>query len=303
MEIAARSLGENISGAQLAFFGGSFTAINREYMEALLKEGARLAEEYGLKGIRISTRPDAISQEILRLLVEYRVSAVELGAQSMDDEVLRLNHRGHSVLDVQKSSAMIKDAGLELGLQMMTGLYGANKELDRHTAVEIIKLSPRTVRIYPTVVLEDTELCDLYKSGSYKPQSLEAAVELCAELVAEFEAAGIDVIRVGLHASEELTARRAAGPYHPAFMELCRSRTIFLRLAACLPKGESVVMVAPKALSAAIGQRRSNIEKLKELGHIVKIQADPALKAWDMEFINEKGERIHAPEISGDTRL
>ena len=150
---------------EIAFFGGSFTAIDREYMISLLKAANKYIKSNEVKGIRISTRPDCIDEEILDLLKEYGVTSIELGAQSMDDEVLLANRRGHTAKDVENASELIKSYGFELGLQMMTGLYKDSEEKAIKTAEKIIALSPQTVRIYPTVVLKGTYLADLYLSG------------------------------------------------------------------------------------------------------------------------------------------
>ena len=191
-------------GGEIAFFGGSFTAIDRDVMVGLLKSANKYVENGSFKGIRCSTRPDAIDDEICRILKLYGVTAVELGAQSMSDEVLRLNRRGHTSQDVINASEMLKSYGFELGLQMMTGLYGSTDEDSIETAKKIIALKPATVRIYPTVVLENTELAKLYKSGKYQPETVDSAAELCAKLLLMFNEADITVIRTGLHSVDNI---------------------------------------------------------------------------------------------------
>ena len=158
IETASRTLGENSKNAEIAFFGGSFTAIDEKYMKTLLGLAYEYVKTGQFKGIRISTRPDKISAEILDLLKSYGVTAIELGAQSMSDKVLSMNNRGHNSACVVEASGLIKSYGFELGLQMMTGMYGSDDETDIETAKKIIALSPDTVRIYPTVVIENTEL-------------------------------------------------------------------------------------------------------------------------------------------------
>ena len=140
------------------------------------------------KGIRLSTRPDCIDEKIVSLLKSYGVSSIELGAQSMDDAVLALNERGHSSLDVRKACKIIKGYDISLGLQMMTGLYGSDFYKDIYTADEFIKLRPDTVRIYPTVIMKDTQLADLYNSKKYIPYTLEQSVDLCSRLILKFKA-------------------------------------------------------------------------------------------------------------------
>ena len=273
---------------QIAFFGGSFTAIERDYMAELLEATVPFREAFN--GIRISTRPDAVDAEILSFLKGYGVQAIELGAQSMDDEVLRLNRRGHSAADVVRASKMIRDAGFELGLQMMTGLYGDSEKKALQTARALIALHPATVRIYPTVVLEGTELAELYRQGVYQAQSLEEAVALCVKLIPLFEEAGVRIIRLGLHESEQVASRRVAGAYHPAFRELCLSRIYYekaMDLLSKQEKGEYTLNVAPAALSQMIGQHKENLHRFAAAGYQVKVRSSAALGRYEIQ-IEEK---------------
>ena len=171
VNVAVSSKNYNPKTTEIAFFGGSFTAINRTYMLRLLKTAYQFVESGMVSGIRISTRPDAIDDEILLLLKQYGVTSIELGAQSLNDKVLMLNNRGHSSQDVINASNLIKKHGFSLGLQMMTGLYGDCDEFAIKTAEEVIKLKPDTVRIYPTIVLKNTDLAALYIDNKYKPQT------------------------------------------------------------------------------------------------------------------------------------
>ncbi|MBQ4257579.1 MAG: radical SAM protein, partial [Clostridia bacterium] len=223
VQTAVRS-GADPENSEIAFFGGSFTAIEPEARRALLEAAYPFVRMGLFRGIRISTRPDAISDEILDELKSFGVTAIELGAQSMEDAVLVKNRRGHTALDTVRASGMIRDAGFSLGLQMMTGLYGQSAQSALETAETLIRLKPDTVRIYPTIIMPDTELAALYERGEYRPQELSEAVDLCARLIDLFRQAGILVIRAGLHDEEGLRERRVAGPYHPAFRELCESR-------------------------------------------------------------------------------
>ncbi|MGN0551790.1 MAG: elongator complex protein 3 [Oscillospiraceae bacterium] len=266
-------------GTEIAFFGGSFTAVERNYMISLLEAAQPFLKEYGLKGIRISTRPDKIDTEILGILKEYNVTAIELGAQSMRDEVLAMNDRGHTSDDIRKASALIKESGFELGLQMMTGLYGASPSDDICTAGEIIKLSPETVRIYPTVILGGTKLADLYQSGVYKTVPFEEEAELCAQLMQMFEENGIRVIRLGLHASEGVEEQAVGGYYHPAMREICLGICFKKAIEGSLgEKGSYKVFVHPKAVSMAVGQKKCNIEYFKNRGFDIKICADKSIQ-------------------------
>lgn len=267
---------------EIAFFGGSFTAINRNYMVSLLEAANVFVKSGDVSGIRISTRPDAVDGEILTLLKKYGVTSVELGAQSMDDNVLLMNNRGHTVRDVEDASRLIKQYGFSLGLQMMTGLYGDTDEKTVKTAERIIGLAPHTVRIYPTIVLKGTDLAALYLDGHYKPQSLEEAVSICSRLLLTFESAGVKVIRLGLHSID--TRAFIAGPWHPAFSELCFSR-IFLNkaLGVLSEKGKYNIFVSPGNVSKMTGQKRNNIIKLKESGFECRVLPDKELGAGEIK--------------------
>lgn len=278
-----REIGGSCEGRELAFFGGSFTAIDREYMISLL-ESAQPYIGKSISGIRCSTRPDCIDEEILGILAGYGVTAIELGAQSMDDRVLAMNRRGHTAAQVEQASRLIREKGIELGLQMMTGLYGDSDEGAKKSAEQIAALRPATVRIYPTVVLEGTELGQLYKAGEYIPQSLEQAVDLCADLLTFFETQGIRVIRLGLHASPDVEAQYLAGAYHPALRELAEAR-IFLRRMIKLIENDGRISgfaVNPRDISKALGQRRANLETLGRYIPKPRIAADAGVETGEI---------------------
>ena len=280
-ELCARALqgniGERFSKREIAFFGGSFTAIDREYMQALLKAASGFVGPGKFDGIRISTRPDAIDTEILSLLKQGKVTAIELGAQSMEERVLLKNRRGHTAEDVRRAAKLIRENGFSLGVQMMTGLYGDSSEGAFFTAQELIRLLPDTVRIYPTVVLAGTELDRLYRAGEYQPPGVEESVALCAALIELFEEAGVQVIRVGLHASEELAAKQTAGAYHPAFCELCRSRLMLeqiLRGLKEMEQKEITLVIHPRDYSKVVGQHRKNLLFLQKKGYQIQVETD-----------------------------
>lgn len=270
--------------AEIAFFGGSFTAIERGYMESLLTVAARAVKKYPVyTGIRCSTRPDRIDEKIIEILKKYSVTAVELGAQSMSDEVLSANERGHTAEDVRRAARMIAESGMELGLQMMTGLYQDTPENCLYTAEEFIKLRPKTVRIYPTVILGNTKLGELFERGEYKSFSFEETVELCAALLRKFTEKGVKVIRMGLHASPDVERDMLGGVYHPALREIVESR-IFLedmkgQLLNC-KKGAYTVYTDAKNISKAAGQKKCNIDALAELGYDIKIKPRPGVYIW-----------------------
>lgn len=281
-EAAEQHLGVAARQAEIAFFGGSFTAIDAEYQEELLAAAWEYVREGRFAGIRISTRPDAIDQETLCRLRAYGVTAVELGAQSMDNRVLRLNHRGHTARQVEEAAGKIQGAGFSLGLQMMTGLFGDTPAGALETAGRLAALHPDTVRIYPTIVMKGTELARLVAAGEYRPMGLAETVELCAHLLDLFEERGIRVIRLGLHAGEGVEQNRLAGPWHPAFRELCESRRLALRalplLRRALPTGgRAALWVHPRALSQMLGQKKSNLAAFQAEGYHVIIKTNASL--------------------------
>lgn len=254
---------------QLAFYGGSFTAIPAEEQTALLAAAKAYLDAGEIDSIRLSTRPDAIDGAVLKRLRAYGVETVELGAQSMDDRVLALSGRGHTAEDVARASALIKGAGFRLILQMMTGLPGDTEETSVRTAERIIALRPDGVRIYPTVIVRDTALFDLWQAGQYREHSVEDAVRVCARLLPLFDRAGIPVIRLGLNPTDELSGGAAAGgAYHPALGELVKSRIMLERARALLKgvlPGSSVVLGVNSArISQMTGQHRENIRVLCE---------------------------------------
>ncbi len=252
---------------QLAFYGGSFTAIPVTMQTELLEAAKPYLEDGTISSIRLSTRPDAIDAAVLTRLEKYGVSTVELGAQSMCDEVLRVCGRGHSTKDVEDASKLIKDAGFELILQMMTGLPDDTDERSIETARRIIALRPDGVRIYPTVIVRDTALYDLWKAGLYTEHTVEDAVRVCAKLTEMFDEAGIPIIRMGLNPTEDLSGGDAVGgAYHPALGELVRSRMMLDKARELLkdvpPETKVVLGVSRSCVSKMAGQHRCNIDTL-----------------------------------------
>ncbi len=252
---------------QLAFYGGSFTAIPIDQQLALLRTAKEYLDSGAISSLRLSTRPDAIDGEILERLRQYGVETIELGAQSMCDQVLLLSGRGHTALDVENASRLIKQRGFRLILQMMTGLPGDSIERSTETAERIIALEPDGVRIYPTVIVRDTALYELWQAGRYREHTVEDAVEYCARLLPLFQKAGIPVIRLGLNPTDQLSAGgAAAGAYHPALGELVKSRVLLdkMRLALSgVEAGSSVILTVGRGLtSQAVGQHRRNIDTL-----------------------------------------
>ncbi|MGN0692184.1 MAG: elongator complex protein 3 [Oscillospiraceae bacterium] len=246
---------------EIAFFGGSFTAVDRDYMISLLETANEFIGEDGFKGVRISTRPDCIDDDILGILKKYHVTAIELGAQSMCDRVLELNGRGHTAEDVVKSSGLIRSYGFEPGLQLMTGLYGSSPEDDIYTINKIAELSPDTARVYPTAIIDGTRLGELFKSGEYLPYPFEKCVEICAYAERLFHRRSIRIIRMGLHAEKSLEDKLLGGFYHPAFAEIVRSELFRQAFERCIDisAGSAEITVSPCDRSAAAGHKKSNV--------------------------------------------
>lgn len=254
---------------EIAFFGGSFTAIDIEKQIALLS----LANEYVVSGrvdaLRCSTRPDCISDEVLCVAKKYSMNNIELGVQSADDEVLSLCERGHNFEDVVKASKMIKERKINLGLQMMTGLPGDTREKSLETAKKIIALKPKCVRIYPTLVMDGTWLADMYKAGSYTPQTVDEAAKLCSEIVPLFADAGIEILRIALQTTENVNEKTVIGPYHPAFAEIVysmikRNDTEKYILENNISNCELKIACKKSDISKVIGHKKSNTKYFKE---------------------------------------
>ena len=285
--------GIDSENTEIAFFGGSFTAIPRDYMISLLEAAKPFIDKGDFCGIRVSTRPDAIDEDILDILKEYGVTSIELGAQSTDEEVLLLNRRGHTRQDVIEASALIKENGFSLGLQIMTGLLGDNEERSLKTCEDIISMKPDTVRIYPTITLEGTHLGELYKSNGYEPQSLNEAVSLCSKLLKRFYDNDIQVIRLGLHSGGNVEEGYLAGPYHPAFGELCQSEIYFdcaikeIKNSG-LEKDNIILYVRSSEISKMTGQKGINKEKLRALGYQVTIKGMDNLEKYEIK-VETKG--------------
>lgn len=278
-------MGERAQNAEIAFFGGSFTAIDAAYRRSLLEAAGEFCSDFA--GIRISTRPDYINREILDELKCCRVTAIELGAQSMDNGVLARNERGHTAKDVVRASQLIQQNGFSLGLQMMTGLYGSDFQKDADTAEQFIMLRPDTVRIYPTVVMKGTVLERLYLSGAYHPYTLDESVALCAKLIRRFEDEHIRIIRLGLHYTDSLIRDGYCDHYHPAFKELCESKLFydsFLEKTRRLSGKTIDVTIHPKSLSKFYGQKKSNWNAFQEMGYHINLHFNDTLDKYELRI-------------------
>ena len=205
---------------EVAFYGGSFTALDPKVQERYLRAAYAFIEEGRIDALRVSTRPDCVSGEAVSLLKKFKVETVELGVQSFSDEVLELSGRGHSSSDAVTAVKLLKAEGLKVGIQLMPGLPGDSEERVLQSAEKAASLAPDFVRVYPTVVIKGTPLEEMYLLGLYEPWTLPRMVSVCKEVLRIFDEAGVKVIRVGLHFSEELKQSVVAGPMHPAFREL-----------------------------------------------------------------------------------
>lgn len=251
---------------EIAFFGGSFTGIDRSLMTRLLEIADKYVESGVVKSVRCSTRPDYIDEEIIGILKKHHVDVVELGLQSVSDRVLFETKRNHTFADEKKACKMITDAGIRLVGQMMIGLPFSTLEDELETADFIINSGAEAARVYPTVVFKETELCEMTSLGLYTPLTLDDAVVRAARVVSEFRKAGIQVIRIGLCSSDNLSSDNSyfAGPNHPALGELVENQIYFdkiINLAKNFNLNEDSVLcvnVPQGSLSKAVGQKKRN---------------------------------------------
>ena len=289
IEYYLKNFKDNNKYVEVAFFGGSFTAIEREKQEELLKAVQPYINNKKVNSIRISTRPDAIDKDILKMLKKFHVKTIELGVQSMNNYILNRSKRGHTVEDVKKASKLIKWNGFILGHQMMVGLPESTKQDEINTAREIIKLKPKIVRVYPVLVIKDTPLAVEYENREYTPLTVIQAVERCKDIVELFNKNKINVIRIGLQNTEEITdpsqksSQVVAGPYHPAFRQLVESSMWYDSILDEIKKVNTKVIQVKiitnsKNINNIIGHKKENVLKLKD--------------AYDVDVIVEANEKI-----------
>ena len=272
---------------EIGFFGGNFTGIPQAEQQAYLGSVQGFIDSGRVQGIRLSTRPDYITPEILNFLKQFHVTSIELGAQSLDDEVLKLAGRGHTANQVAIASQLIRDHGFNLGLQMMIGLPGDTPEKSMHTAKEIIRLGAVSTRIYPTLVIKNTELEQLYLDGKYTPLTLSEAIEQVADIVPLFVDADVKILRIGLHPSEGLLDRSSlvAGPFEVAFGEMVFSRIWNSKLSNVVyPNGKRnqlIITVANGMRNPAIGYKAINKNLLLESFRKVIFNESAELKGFE----------------------
>lgn len=263
------------SHIRIAFFGGSFTGMSMEEQNQYLDVAFPYVQNGSVQGIQLSTRPDYITPEILDNLQRHGVSLIELGAQSLDDEVLQAAHRGHTVQQVQEASAMIREHGFELGLQMMIGLPGDTKEKALRTAQRIADFGAACTRIYPTLVVPHTRLALDYAEGRYQPLSLEEAVDWCKDLYLFFQEKNITVLRMGLHPSEGLLSGKGymAGPFHVSFKELVMSAIWHDRILEQLHgdhQAEAIIKVPAGEINYAVGYGGANKKRFPNAHYLIE---------------------------------
>lgn len=281
---------------EIAFFGGSFTGIDINKQESLLKVAYEYIKSGDINSIRISTRPDYISKDILKMLKKYGVKVIELGVQTSNDYLLDRCKRNHNFEDVKKASKLIRRKGFVLGHQMMVGLPESTKKDEMKTAEDLAKLKPKMVRIYPVLVIKNTQLELEYNNGEYIPLSLEQAVERCKELYYFFRSKKIEVIRIGLQNTDIISApgneksEVVAGPYHEAFGQLVEDAVWYDSIVDRIKKfnvkvKEVEILVNPMNVNNVIGHKKENVNKLKELYDVdLKISQDVEKKCGDFDI-------------------
>jgi histone acetyltransferase (RNA polymerase elongator complex component) len=276
----------------IAFFGGSFTGLSLDLQEQYLKKASSYVKDGRVSGIRLSTRPDYINEPVLELLKEYRVTTIELGAQSTSQEVLDESGRGHTVDDIRVASNLICKYDFELGLQMMIGLPGDSYERSIQTANDIVLLGADNTRIYPAIVVKHTALEKLYHEGKYTPLTLEQAVEWTKDIVHIFENNNVSILRMGLHPSDELVIGKSliAGPFHVSFKEMVMTQ-IWKELIdtelQSLNSGFSnkiKITVSDRQIHYAIGYRQTNREQLVSRGYNVRFERNPSFSQYQLNI-------------------
>ncbi|MBI4775708.1 MAG: radical SAM protein [Deltaproteobacteria bacterium] len=278
---------------EIAFYGGNFASLPDDVQADLLSPCMKYIESKVVRTIRISSRPDSFDRRVVQRLKDLGVGAIEIGAQSLDDSVLKLSKRGHTSRQIQEAAGLLHSAGLHVGIQIMLGLPGDTRQKALDTAQKVVELGPQIARIYPTVVLRDSELAHQYLMGRYHPLSLEEAVGLCSEILNILERGGVRVIRMGLQDSESLTGSNGlfAGPHHPAFGQLVRAASWLHRaqsaIQACSCPGDGgCFRVHPSQVSNLKGQRSSNLRALEKNWGLRKLSVvgDPSLDITECCF-------------------
>ena len=258
----------------IAFFGGSFTGIGKDLMEGYLSIAQKYVDKGYVKGIRLSTRPDYITDEILYILSQYSVTNIELGAQSLDDNVLLMSKRGHTKEDVCTAARLINNREITLGLQMMVGLPGDSREKCVATAEEFVRLNAKETRIYPTVIIKNTLLEKMYEAGEYVPMSFDEAIDISAEVYDIFTKNGVKVLKIGLHASDELKKNAVGGFYHDALGEMVYSRAIRRSVEK---EKNALITYNKRFLSKVLGHKKENLDYFDKKGISCTLKEDNSI--------------------------
>ena len=265
---------KNDTTIEVSFFGGTFTAIKEEKQRELLTVAKKYKDKGIIDKIRMSTRPDYIDDYILSYLKTYEVDIIELGVQSLVDEVLVASGRGHTKEDVVNASRLIKEYGFTLGHQIMPGLPKDNFERDIETALESIKMKPDICRIYPALIICDTPMEEMYRRKQYIPYTLDEAVGICAKLYKLYKNADVNVIRMGLQPTETITEGKdiIEGPFHPAFRELVEGYSMSVKIKEDLKKEKSgTLYINPKDLSKLYANKKIYFNKLLGEGYSISV--------------------------------
>lgn len=305
-------IAEHIAGitreyyVEAAFYGGTFTALPVRLQEELIAPAEKAWRSGKLQAIRLSTRPDAIDIDTLQRLKQHGVKTIELGAQSFADSVLGNAERGHTSADIFCASELIKKSGIELGIQLMPGLPGETNATLQQSMEAVLSIHPQLVRIYPTVVIKDTPLAEMYQQGEFKPLSIDEAVHISAVMKLRFEAEGIRVIRTGLQSAVNLDSVGTvlAGPYHPAFGEMVENEIYWAMLMGVLQgtvnPQKVIIYYSLKEESKVRGIKNKNILRLKEwLGDAeLRLYAAPIGEAAIMADVDGNVRRIDRQAIT-----
>ncbi|MBN2899536.1 MAG: radical SAM protein [Clostridia bacterium] len=279
---------------EIAFFGGSFTGIDVPLQEMYLAIGYDYVQRGLVDALRLSTRPDYIDDEILKRLKRYGVAVVELGVQSMHDDVLVASNRGHSRMDVLRACNLIKSYGFTLGVQLMPGLPDDSVSRFKETVDQVLEIAPDIIRLYPTLVIRDTALALDYEAGLYQPMSLEDAVQACAYGLERFLERGIDVIRIGLQPTEAVSESGdvLAGPFHPSFRQLVEGELFRRRLMHEIEAMEDMDLANLKGKKLNIRCRENQISSVSGLN---KRNKEALLKKYGFSNIKIIGVKAMMP--------
>jgi histone acetyltransferase (RNA polymerase elongator complex component) len=265
---------------EVAFYGGTFTGLDLERQEQLLRTVQPYINSGEIVGIRLSTHPKMFNEQIFALLVAFGVTTVELGVQSFDNLVLQKAARGHTAEEAEQTIARLQQMGIAVGIHLMIGLPGDSYAGSIKSAQKTISLNPASVRIHPTLVLRNTQLEVLYKQRQYAPLSLDVAVSICKDMLKLFQAHQIPVIRIGLQPTISMDRNIVAGPYHPAMRQLVESAIVYEKMEALCASQvflnkQVTFSVSLKDISTVRGQKNENLKKLQQQFGLTRVNVVP----------------------------